>query len=241
MGPSASSPARPRRFYQAAGPVPHDRGVAVALDGRIAKTPAARPLALPTQALAALVAGEWAAQGETVDYATMPLTRMAFTVIDRVDGAGALLAAAVARYAANDVLCHFADAPAPLVERQIARWAPMLDWARETLGVDLARASGLLLTPQRPEAVARVAGLVEDMEPFSQAGVAYAAPLFGSAVLALALQRGALKGDAAFDLSRLDEAFQEERWGIDAEAADRTALLREEARRLEQWFGALAG
>ena len=54
-------------------------------------------------------------------------------------------------------------------------------------------------------------------------GLATAVPLFGSAVLGLAVHRGALTGQAAFDLSRLEEAFQEELWGVDADNAERTA------------------
>ena len=240
MGPSASTGGdRPRRFYARADIGAHAQGFAVALDGRTARTPEGRGLILPSEALASLVAAEWDAQRDTVDYAAMPATRLAFTVIDRTEGAGAALAAEVARYAATDVLCYFADGPDALVERQTARWGAMLDWARDALGVELIRATGLMPKSQRPEAVARVAHLVEGLEPFPQAAVAFAAPLFGWAILALALQRGQLDADAAFDLSRLDEAFQEERWGVDAEAAARTGRLREEARGLGRWFAAL--
>ncbi|RZJ84190.1 MAG: ATPase, partial [Brevundimonas sp.] len=49
----------------------------------------------------------------------------------------------------------------------------------------------------------------------------------------------ALTGEAAFDLSRLDEAFQEGQWGVDAENAERTAARRAEAMLLERWFNAL--
>ncbi|MNI93338.1 hypothetical protein D3C73_1512720 [compost metagenome] len=58
-------------------------------------------------------------------------------------------------------------------------------------------------------------------------------------MLGLAVQRGALSGEAALDLSRLDEAFTEERWGVDEEAAARTAAHRAEAALLQRWFEAL--
>ena len=63
--------------------------------------------------------------------------------------------------------------------------------------------------------------------------------LFGSAVLALAVQRGWISGVQAFELSRLDEAWQEERWGVDAEAAERADRLRNEAEMLSRWFRGL--
>ena len=71
------------------------------------------------------------------------------------------------------------------------------------------------------------------------AGLAFATALFGSAVLALAAQQGRLAGPDAYELSRLDEAFQEGQWGIDAEAAARTTRLRGDAAMLEGWFAAL--
>ena len=57
-----------KRFYEQADAVPLDPGgYGVALDGRRVRTPAGRPLALPSRALAAAVAGEWAGQGERVE------------------------------------------------------------------------------------------------------------------------------------------------------------------------------
>ena len=232
--------ARPRRFYKTAGIAARGGGFIVTLDGRTAKTPAGAPLALPVEALARLVAAEWGAQGEQLDLTEMPASRLASTVIDRTAAAGPALAREVARYAGSDVLCYGAEGPGTLVESQGRRWGPLLDWAYDDLGVALRRVTGVMHQPQPPEALARVEALVASLDPYAQAAVAYAAPLFGSAVLALAVQRGRLGAEEAFELSRLDEAFQEARWGVDAEAAARTERLREEARFLDRWFAALS-
>ncbi len=240
MRPSSSpSSDRPRRFYKEVGVAPRDGGFTLLLDGRGAKTPAGSPLVVPTEALARLVAAEWDAQAEQIDLSAMPANRLAATVIDRTAAAGAAVAAEVARYAGSDAICYFAEVPATLVEAQVQRWGPLLDWARDELGVELHRVAGVIPMTQPDAALARVEALVAALEPFAQGGVAFATPLFGSAVLALALQRGQLHADAAFDLSRLEQAYQEERWGVDAEAADRTAHQREEARMVGLWFEAL--
>ncbi len=236
---SSSSPERHRRFYKQVEVAERDGGFTLLLDGRGAKTPAGAPLMLPTRALANLIAAEWDAQAEQIDLSAMPANRLAATVIDRTASAGAAVAAEVARYAGSDVLCYFAEAPATLVEAQVARWGPLVDWARDDLGVGLHRLVGVVPRPQPSSALARVETLVAALDPFVQAGVAFATPLFGSAILALALQRGQLYADAAFDLSRLEQAFQEERWGVDAEAAERTTHQREEARMVGRWFEAL--
>jgi len=230
---------RPRRFYTAAGVGMVDGGFSVLLDGRPVKTPAGAGLVLPTTALAQLCAAEWGLQGEEIDFARMPITRLAFTAIDRAPGARAEVAEDVARYADADAICYFAEEPAPLVERELHRWGPMLDWAERDLGLHLERADSITHQPQSPAALVRVRALAQQLDDFALTGLAAAAGLFKSAVLAFALQRGELSGDAAFELSRLEESFQEERWGVDEEAAERATAMRKEAVALEKWFKAL--
>ena len=230
---------RRRRFWKTVHVDEGEGGWRVLLDGRAPKTPAGAPLVLPTAAGARLVSYEWANQGEFIEPATMPATRLASTAIDRVGRAREATADQIAAYAGSDLLCYLAEEPASLVERQAREWGPWRDWAAAELGVRLEPAEGVVHRPQDPSAVARVRDLALELDDLNLAGLALAVPLLGSAVLGLALHRGAASADALFDVSRLDEAFQEERWGIDAENAERTAARREEARLLERWFGAL--
>ncbi|HEX6866955.1 MAG TPA: ATP12 family protein [Caulobacteraceae bacterium] len=229
----------PRRFYKVADVAAEAGGYAVRLDGRTPRSPAGKPLVLPTQALAALAAGEWAAQGEHLRTDTMPATRLANTALDRVSQARAEVAGEVARYAGSELLCYRAGEPLALVERQARDWQPLLDWAADELGVALEAVEGIVHCEQPAASLARVEALAGELDDFTLAGLAHATALFGSAVLGLALQRGRLGGEAAFALSRLDEAFQEELWGVDAEAAERTERLAAEAVMLERWFAAL--
>ncbi len=229
----------PKRFYAIAAPGPVDGGFGVLLDGRPVRTPAGSKLALPTPAAAALVAAEWAAQGDHILLADMLATRLAFTAIDRAPEAREEAAGEIVARAGADVLCYFADGPAGLVELQVQHWGPMLDWAAAELGLELVRVSGLIHQTQPAATLERVRSLALALSDFELTGLVNAAGLYGSAILAFASQRGQLDGDAALDLSRLDEAFQEERWGIDEDAAARTAHMRGEAGVLEQWFRAL--
>lgn len=230
---------RTKRFWTDVSVEPSEGGWRVLLDGRSPKTPAGVPLVLPTEAAARLVADEWATQGEFLDPATMPATRLAATAIDRIPLVRAETADEIARYAGSDGLCYFADGPVGLIARQEADWAPWLAWADRELGVRLHRAEGIAHVTQPPESLARVRELALELDDFSLTGLATAVGLFGSAILALAVQCGAEAGDIAFDLSRLDEAFQEDQWGVDAEAAERTAARRAEADLLDRWFEAL--
>ena len=236
---------RLKRFWTAADVREGEGGQegkwAVLLDGRSPTTPAGAPVVLPTQAAARLVADEWAAQGEFLDPATMPAQRLAATAIDRVSQVREAVADEIAAYAGSDALCYPAEAPRSLVERQAAEWTPWLDWAARELSVTLAPSSGIIHRAQDPAAVARVRDLALELDDFALTGLAALTPLLGSAVLALAVVRGALSGETAFDLSRLDEAFQEDQWGVDAENAERTADRRAEAVLIDRWVRALGG
>jgi chaperone required for assembly of F1-ATPase len=241
---SAPTPdaARPKRFWKEAcvGPRAQEGSYPVLLDGRPARTPGGGRLMLPSEALALAVADEWETQGEHLALATMPLTRLAFTALDRTPAHREAVADEIAKYAGSDLLCYFAEEPEALVERQAAQWGPLLAWAETRLEVRLERAGGVVHRPQPPEALDRVRRLALELDDFRLTGLAWATALLGSAVLAFALERGELDAAAAFELSRLDEAFQIERWGEDPEAEERTVGLRAQAMALGRWFAALA-
>lgn len=230
---------RIKRFWKAVSIEAGEGGWAVLLDGRSPKTPAGAVLVLPTESLAGLVADEWAAQGEHLDPATMPATRLASTAIDRIGQAREGVAEEVTRYLGSDALCYFADAPQGLIAEQQRCWRPWLDWAARDLSLPLRQAEGIGHVAQPDTVLRHGRELVLALDDFSLTGLATATGLFGSAVLALAVQRGALSGTEAFDLSRLDEDWQERQWGVDEEAARRTAARRAEAELLDRWFAAL--
>jgi chaperone required for assembly of F1-ATPase len=233
------SGSKPLKFYKTVTCEPFEAGYGVLLDGRAVRTPSRERLVLPTARLCELVAAEWAGQVDIVDLATMPATRLAFTAVDRIGAHRAHTIAEVVNFAGSDLLCYPAEAPASLVERQARRWGVVLDWAREELGLTFELATGIIHKPQPEATLAKVAALAAEADDYALAALALAAGLFGSAILALALWRNQLDGDAAFELSRLDEAFQEEQWGVDEEAAERTANRRAEAEMLDRWFQAL--
>jgi len=230
---------KPRRFYGAVSVAPMNGGFTVTLDGRALRGPKGAQLVLPTRALAEQVAAEWAGQGESLDLPRMHATRLANTAIESVPLAREATAQAIVDYAAADLICYFATEPAGLAERQARLWGPVLERAEAELGLSFVRAAGIVHQAQPPATLARIEAIALGLDDFGLTGLAFGAALFGSAVLALALQRGWLSGEAAFDLSRVDEAWQEAKWGVDAEAAERTARLRGEAAMLQRWFEAL--
>lgn len=225
-----------RRFWKEVSIAEDRDGFAVMLDTRRLRTPAGAALILPSRAKADMVADEWRAQGEIVALASMPATRLAQTALDRVRGTREAVAAEVARYGGTDVVCYLADGPDALCERQEAGWAPWRLWSGETLGAALVAVRGLLHQPQDGRALKRLAALALELDDFDLAALASLTSLYGSAVLAFAVQRGALDAVEAYELSRIDELYQQARWGVDEEAAERTRLHHDEAAMLGRWL-----
>jgi chaperone required for assembly of F1-ATPase len=69
---------------------------------------------------------------------------------------------------------------------------------------------------------------LESLDAFTLGAMHVIASVTGSLVLALAVLDEALSGARAFELSRLDETYQAEKWGQDAEAAKRATALAHE-------------
>jgi chaperone required for assembly of F1-ATPase len=231
---------KPRRFYKAAEAKEADAGFVVLLDGRHLSAPKGTHLTLPSRALAEQVAEEWAAQGPVIELGYMHATRLANTAVEAVPAAREAIAQSIADYAGSDLLCYFAEAPEGLVARQAEQWTPVLEQAEREAGLSLVRSAGIVHRAQPPATLEKVKAIALAQDDFGLAGLAFGASLFGSAVLAIAVLRGWLGGAAAFDLSRLDEAWQEQQWGVDDEAAERTERLRGEAAMLERWFKGLS-
>jgi chaperone required for assembly of F1-ATPase len=212
---------------------------AILLDGRPVKTPARRPLALPTGALAEAVAAEWRAQGEEIDPRSMPLTGLANAAIDRVAPDPDGFAGPLAAYAETDLLCYRADGPDDLVARQTAEWDGPLDWARARYDVHFAVAHGIVHTAQPPATVARLTGALRAYPAFPLTALSQIVTIGGSLVVALALAEGAIADDRAFDVTHLDELWQAERWGEDQLARDARAARRADFRAAARFLSLL--
>ena len=196
-----------------------DDGRAVSLDGKPVRTPGRVPLALPTDALAEAVAGEWRAVEGEIDPRAMPLTGLANAAIDRVGADPALFARGLAVYAESDLLCYRADAPDDLVARQQAAWNPLLDWARARYDVHLETATGILHRAQPAATLTRLGEAIATRDAFALAALSPIVTIGGSLIAALALAENAATPEQVWDAITLDEDYQAERWGRDPLAA----------------------
>jgi chaperone required for assembly of F1-ATPase len=232
----AVRPMLKKRFYQHAGVADGAEGFAVALDGRPVRTPARRTLAAPTRALGEALAAEWEAQAEVIDPAKMPLTRLANTIIDGVAAMARDVAAEIEKFLGSDLVCYRAESPDRLVARQAHRWDPILAFAREALGARFEITYGVRFVTQSPDSIAAARQGIP-IDPWRLGAVHAVMTLTGSALIALAFERGTVTLDDAWAAAHVDEDWNMEQWGHDelalARRAARFAEMQAAARVLE--------
>jgi chaperone required for assembly of F1-ATPase len=214
-----------KRAYKQATSGPAEGGFGVVLDGRRLHTPGKQVLVVPSLPLAGAIAAEWDEQQDEIRPQSMPLYRLAATAIDRTAALRDQVVKEVADYAATDLVCYRADQPPTLAARQAETWQPLVDWARQRYDAALSVTSGVIPAGQSANALNAFAATVAALDDFRLTALHTLTGACGSLVIALALLEGRLGAEQAFAASQLDETFQIEAWGEDAEAAARRAAL----------------
>jgi chaperone required for assembly of F1-ATPase len=230
-----------KRIYKQATSRKLDDGWGVALDARPMRTPGKNPLIVPSRMLADAIAAEWEAQHDEIQPATMPLTRLAATAIDRTAPLRAQVVVEIANYAGTDLVCYRADQPPALAARQQALWQPLIDWATARYDAALAVTSGIIPAVQSPAALKAFTAAVAAQDDCRLTALHALTAACGSLVIALALLEGRLDAAEAFAASQLDESFQIEAWGEDAEATARRRAVATDIAASARFLELLAG
>ena len=215
-----------KRFWAEVTTKPHADGFSIGLDAKSVLTPARTRMIVPTAKLAEIIAAEWAAQGKTIDPLAMPFTRTANAAIDKVAPQRGEVAQDLAAYGDSDLLCYRAETPAGLVARQAEAWDPLLAWAAENLQVRLSLTTGVVHKAQEPGELARLSHLVRALSNFELAAFQELVSLSGSLVIGFAVAANAWPDAELWAASRIDENWQQEQWGEDAEASCQELLKR---------------
>ena len=218
-----------KKFYKAAEAGTAPGGSVIRLDGKPLKTPLKHPFLLESQALADAIALEWAGQGDEIKPATMPLTRLANTMIDKSKGDDrAEMNGQLLDYGSSDLVCYFATHPETLVKRQKSHWLPLLGWMQEKYGIAYETVSGIQYQHQPPPSLDKLQKILEALGPEDFTVVQAASATTGSVVIALALLEGKLSPEEAYQAACVDEIYQLETWGEDAEARKRLDIIQSE-------------
>ncbi len=230
-----------KRFWKDVTVQPEGTGYAVFLDNRQLKTPKKSSLLLPNKALADGVAAEWDAIEGKINPLAMHLTRCANATIDKVVFEREAVGDMLTEYGGTDLLCYRAETPAALVERQAAAWDPLLDWAAQTFDARLLTAEGVMHIPQPPEAIENLRAAVQEHSAWEMTALHDLVTISGSLVLGLAVSKGHIAGQDAWPLSRIDETWQEEFWGVDDEATEMAANKRSDFLKAEHLLQLVRG
>lgn len=217
-----------KRFYKFATVEPAADGFSVALDGRPIRTPGGTSLCLPTAALADAIRREWEGQGDTIAPATMPMTQLACTAADRIAPHRSEIVERLAAFAATDLVCYRAADSRALAERQEASWRPILDWAARRHGAAFTVTQGMMPVAQPESAIQAVKGAVRTLDTPALTALSCVTAAAGSILIGLALVDREISAEQAFQASQVDETYQSEHWGADAEADARRESLRAE-------------
>lgn len=209
-----------KRFWKDTTYEATEGGFKVLLDGRGVKTPAKAPLVVPTEAMAQAVVAEWDAQEGEIDPTGMPVTRSVNAAIDKVSIQRAEVADMLADYGASDLLCYRATSPEELITRQAEAWDPLLDWADATFEARLKSVSGVMFEAQDAYALSKLSASTHGFDNFELAAFHDLVGISGSLIIGFAATHDLHPAETLWELSRIDEQWQEDQWGRDDEAAE---------------------
>jgi len=220
-----------KRFYKEVSVQKEGQQFAILLDNKPVKTKLGKPLALRHAKLAQAIAGEWRAQGEKIEIATMPLTGFASAVIDHLPHRREEMMEDLTAYADTDLVCMRVPEMPPLLARQEAILDPLIEWMKERYEITLIVQRGLMPVTQlegNRETLKALLSSSDKMGDWQFIPLYYLTKALGSIVLALAVVEKRLSGEQAFAASRLEEDFQAEHWGSVDDAEDAAEAIKDD-------------
>jgi len=217
-----------KRFYRHVATHKTDEGWRILLDDKPVRTPARQILLLPNAALGDLIAAEWAGQAEQINPETMPLTQLAMTAIDRGGAQRAAIIESLVEYAAHDLLSYRVDFPSDFVDLQRRYWDPVCANLVRHHNIHLRLCYDLLGGGQSDETLAQVRHFFGQQDDWVLSALQVMVPALGSVGLAIGCFAGWVSADDAVAAAMLEENWQAEQWGQDAEAAKRQKGIKNE-------------
>lgn len=207
-----------KRFYTDASSAAVHGAWQVQLDGRGLKTVGGSDQLVSSQPLSKALADEWAQQGETIEPASFVFRDMADYAIDVIAADPDALIDKLIGYAETDTLCYRAAPDEPLFNKQEEVWEPLLGGFEAREGVQMQRISGVVHQPQPKEALARLRDRAAGLDPLTLAALEQLVSLSASFSIGLSALEADADADALWNAAQLEEDWQAELWGRDAEA-----------------------
>ena len=123
-------------------------------------------------------------------------------------------------FALNDVLL-FWSTDKKVQKEQEKSWSPIIVWANQTVNVDLKKTDSLEVQSENVNTSSRLKDYLSSLSDKELSGFYIAALNMRSVLLALALVKGKINANEAFELSELEELYQARKWGTEPVAEAR--------------------
>lgn len=183
------------------------------MDSRVLKTPARRPLVLPTRALAMAIASEWELQRTRIQPFTMPLMSLAATALDAPKPRDSVVSSLLTYVATDALLCR-APVGQALERAQAAAFDPLVEKVCERLGLRaLAPSHSIFGGAVAPGDAAALARYLDGLDSWELAALEQLAGGVRSVLLAIAGMEGMVGVAAMRAAARLEEEEQLRDWG----------------------------
>ena len=196
----------------------HCNGYGIILDSTPLMTPAENQFIVPSQSLAVMASKEWESVEKIITLNKMPSTRMCNTAIDRQNDSHDVAVHTICAYGNSDLICYRATEPAELIARQEHAWDPILQMYAEKVGINFNTGMGIVPVKQPKRSIAILNDHIVKLDRYSFVALSEIVTLSGSLLIGLACLWQWIGPEKAWELSRIDEAWQREHWGVDAES-----------------------
>ncbi len=219
----------PKRFYSTVDVARGEEGYSVTLDGRQVRTPGKKiPVIVQVLDIAQALGEEWAAQGEFIDPATMPMTRLINSAVESGEEMAPAFRAEIGKFAGNDLLLYRADSPQELVAEQERVWDGALVKLARHFDVAFQPTIGIIHQEQPVSTLEKLDKALEGQGLHSLTALVSITGITGSGLLAIALLHQLLTPNEVWEAAHVDEDHQIRLWGEDEEAMERRAKRRVE-------------
>ncbi|WJW79838.1 ATP12 family protein [Bartonella sp. TP] len=207
-----------KRFYKLAKVDFKDKGYAVLLDNKIVKTPAGNQLLLPSFQVAQFIAKEFMAQNDVIMPSSMPVTRIANTVLDGIVSDPQAIIEDILRMAAHDLLFYRVQEPQALAKLQGECWDNLLDKIYELTGAHFNLTYELTHIVQPSESIKLLGMFLRRFNtPFALGALHVMSSLMSSALIALLISAKELSLHQAWEAANIEQNWCIESWGSDDE------------------------
>lgn len=123
-----------------------------------------------------------------------------------------------------------------LISRQEEVWSPIIRWANEAIQAEFKHTKTLDVPEEAKTSAYRLKVFLDSLSDKELAAFYSAALNMKSVLLAMAMIKGRINAEEAFQAAFLDELWQNEKWGSDEEAVKRRTVIRNELSDIEAFL-----